>query len=57
MCYTRKEERDLENEARRIIESRLAEEEARHRREGHAGRRKNEGNSLTEKVRELVGAR
>ena len=29
MCYTRKEERDLEREARRITESRLMEKEAR----------------------------
>ena len=40
MCYTRKEERDLEREARRITESRLMEEEARHRHEDHHRRRR-----------------
>jgi hypothetical protein len=35
MCYTRKE-RDLEREAGRITESRLKEEDARHRQEEHA---------------------
>ncbi|MDP9476063.1 MAG: hypothetical protein M3R38_10335 [Actinomycetota bacterium] len=57
MCYTRKEERDLEREARRITESRLMEEEARRRREGHDRRRAGEEKPLTEKVKEVVGAR
>jgi hypothetical protein len=34
MCYTKKD-RELEREARRITESRLMEEEARHRHEDH----------------------
>ena len=58
MCYTRKEERDLEREARRITESRLMEEEARHRHEEHRRRREQEEKKpLTEKVKEMVGAR
>jgi len=57
MCYTRKEERDLEREARRITESKLMEEEARHRREGHERRMERDGKPLTEKVKEMVGAR
>jgi hypothetical protein len=58
MCYTRKEERDLEREARRITESRLMEEEARHRHEEHHRRREQEEKKLlTEKVKEMVGAR
>jgi hypothetical protein len=58
MCYTRKEERDLEREARRITEIRLMEEEARHRREDHDRRRvKEEENPLIEKVKEVVGVR
>ena len=40
MCYTRKEERDLEREASRITERRLMEEEARHRHENHHRRRR-----------------
>jgi hypothetical protein len=57
MCYTRKE-RDLEREARRITESRLMEEEARHRHEQHDRRRRaGEQKPLTEKVKEMVGAR
>ncbi len=55
MCYTRKEERDLEREARRITESRLMEEEARHRQEQHNRRRAEEKKALTEKVKEMVG--
>jgi hypothetical protein len=59
MCYTRKEERDLEREARRITESRLMEEEARHRHEDHQRRRRRaqeeEKKPLTEKVKEMVG--
>ena len=61
MCYTRKEERDLEREARRITEIRLMEEEARHRHEDHKRRRRREQeeekNPLTEKVQEVVGLR
>jgi hypothetical protein len=57
MCYTRKEERDLEREARRITESRLMEEEARHRHENHHRRRRREQEErgpLTEQVKEVV---
>jgi hypothetical protein len=59
MCYTRKEERDLDREARRITESRLLEEEASRREEEHARRRaeKQEEKPLTEKVKEMVGAK
>jgi hypothetical protein len=58
MCYTRKEERDLEREARWITESRLMEEEARHRHEEHRRRREQaEKKPLTEKVKEVVGVR
>jgi hypothetical protein len=58
MCYTRKEERDLEREARRVTESRLMDEDARHRQEEHArGRAIEEKKPLTEKVREVVGVR
>jgi hypothetical protein len=59
MCYTRKEERDLDREARRITESRLLEEEASRREEEHARRRaeEQEEKSLTEKVKEMVGAK
>jgi hypothetical protein len=35
MCYTRKDRDDLKKESRRITESRLIEEEARHRQEEH----------------------
>ncbi len=56
MCYTRKD-RDLEREARRITESRLMEEEARHRHEEHARRRAKEKKPLTEKAREVVDVR
>ena len=57
MCYTRKE-RDLEREAREITESRLMEEEARHRQEEHERRRAKEvGKPLTEKLKEVVGVR
>ena len=56
MCYTRKEERDLERKARRITESRLMEEEARHRHEEH-DRRAKEEKPLTEKVKEVVSLR
>jgi hypothetical protein len=59
MCYTRKEERDLEREARRITESRLMEEEARHRHEDHHRRRREqeENKPLTEQVKEVVGVK
>jgi len=57
MCYTRKD-RNLEKEARRVTESRLMEEGARHRREELDRRRVKEGEkSLTEKVKEVVGVR
>ena len=57
MCYTKKD-RDLEIEARRITESRLMEEEARHRHEDHRRRREQEENKpLTEKVKEVVGVK
>ncbi len=55
MCYT-KRDRDLEKEARRITESRLMEEEARHRHEEHQRRRREqEKKPLTEKGKEVVG--
>jgi hypothetical protein len=59
MCYTRKEERDLDREARRITESRLLEEEASRREEEHARRRaeEQEEKPLIEKVKEMVGAK
>ena len=59
MCYTRKEERDLDREARRITEQRLLEEEASRREEEHARRRaeEQEEKPLTEKVKEMVGAK
>ena len=58
MCYTRKDRDDLEKEARRITESRLMEEEARHRHEDHQRRREQEEKKpLTEKVKEVVGVR
>ena len=59
MCYTKKD-RELENEARRITENRLMEEEARHRYEDHDHRRREqeeEKKPLTEKVKEVVGVR
>jgi hypothetical protein len=58
MCYTKKD-RELEKEARRITESRLMEEEVRHRQEEHDDRRraKEEEKPLTEKVKEVVGLR
>ncbi len=57
MCYTRKEH-DLEREVRRITESRLMKEDARHRQEEHARRRaQEEKKPLTEKVKEMVGTR
>jgi len=58
MCYTKKD-RELEEEARRITESRLIEEEARQRHEDHDRRRREqeENKPLTEKVKEVVGVR
>jgi hypothetical protein len=58
MCYTKKD-RELEKEARRITESRLMEEEARHRHEDHRRRREQEEEKkpLTEKVKEVVGVK
>ena len=57
MCYTNKD-RDLEKkESRRMTESRLMEEEARHRHEEHDRRRAKEEKPLTEKVKEVVGIR
>jgi hypothetical protein len=58
MCYTKKD-RELEKEARRITESRLMEEEARHRHEDHDRRRREqeENKPLTEKVKEVVGVK
>jgi hypothetical protein len=57
MCYTRKD-RDLEREAREITESRLMEEEARHRQEEHErSRAKEEQRPLTEKLKDVVGVR
>jgi hypothetical protein len=57
MCYTKKD-RDLEKkESRRTTESRLMEEEARHRHEEHDWRRAKEEKPLTEKVKEVVGLR
>jgi hypothetical protein len=56
MCYTRRD-RDLEKAARRVTESRLMEEEARHRQEEHDRRRAKEEKPLTEKVKEVVGIR
>ena len=56
MCYTKKD-RELEKEARRITESRLMEEEARHRHEDHHRLRRGqeeEKKPLTEKVKEVV---
>jgi len=59
MCYTRKDHGDLEKEARRITESRLREEEARHRHEDHHRRRREqeENKPLTEQVKEVVGVK
>jgi hypothetical protein len=59
MCYTKKD-RELEKEARTMTESRLMEEEARHRHEDHHRRRRREqedNKPLTEKVKEVVGVK
>jgi protein subunit release factor B len=57
MCYTRKDRDDLNKESRRMTESRLMEEEARHRHEEHDRRRAEEEKPLTEKIKEVVGVR
>ena len=58
MCYTRKDHGDLEKETRTMTESRLMEEEARHRHEEHDRRRaKEEERPLIEKVKEVAGVR
>lgn len=58
MCYTTRDERDLDREARRITENRLLEEEARQRQQEHARRRAEEQEKpLSEKVKEMVGAK
>jgi hypothetical protein len=59
MCYTRRDERELDREARRIAEERLLEEEASRREEEHARRRaeEQEEKPLTTKVKEMVGAK
>jgi hypothetical protein len=59
MCYTKKD-RELDKEARTITESRLMEEEARHRHEDHRRRsrgQEEENKPLTEKVKEVVGVK
>jgi len=56
MCYTKKD-REFYKNARRTTESRLMEEEARHRQEKHDRRRAKEEKHLTEKVKEVVGLR
>jgi hypothetical protein len=58
MCYPKKD-RELEKAARTITESRLMEEEARHRHEDHRRRREQEEENkpLTEKVKEVVGVK
>jgi hypothetical protein len=45
MCHTKKD-RDVEKESRRMTESRLMEEEARHRHEEHDRRRAKEEKPL-----------
>ena len=58
MCYTREDHGDLEKEVRMVTESRLMEEEARHRQEEHDRRRaKEKEKPLIEKVKEVVGVR
>jgi hypothetical protein len=56
MYYTRKDS-DLGREASRVTQSRLMEEEARHRHEEHVMRWSKEPKPLPEKVKEMVGAR
>ena len=58
MCYTAKDRDALKKESLRMTESRLMEEEARHRHEEHDRRRaKEEEKPLIEKVKEVVGVR
>jgi protein subunit release factor B len=59
MCYTRKDRDDLEKkESPRMTESRLMEEEARHRQEERDRRRaKEDERPLIERVKEVVGLR
>jgi hypothetical protein len=60
MCYTRSKDHELEREARRVTETRLMEEEARHRQEEHDRRKRaeqEEEKPLTEKLKEVVGVR
>ena len=54
MCYTRRDQ-SLEREARQVTESRLMEEEIRHRQEEHRRRREREEKPLSEKAKEIVG--
>ncbi len=56
MCYTCRDQ-NLESEARRVTESRLMQEEARHRHEEHRRRREREEKEKppSEKVKEMVG--
>jgi hypothetical protein len=56
MCY-RKKDRELEKEARRITQSKLMEEEARHRHEEHDRRRAKEAKPLTEEAKDVVSLR
>ncbi len=56
MCYTRKD-RNLDREARRVSESTLMKEKARHRQEEHDRRKAKEEKPLTEKVKEVVSVR
>ncbi len=59
MCHHTRKHRDLEHEARRILETRLMEEEARRKRAEEERRiRYIEEHPLTEKVKEMaVGVR
>ena len=59
MCYTKKDHGDLEKEAHTMTESRLMEEEARHRHEDHhrCSREQEENKPLTEQVKEVVGVK
>jgi hypothetical protein len=58
MCHHhRRRDRDLEREAREITESRLMEEEVRHRYEEHDRRKAKEEKPLTERIKEEVGVR
>jgi hypothetical protein len=58
MCHHNgRKDRGLEREALEITESRLMEKEARHRQEQHHRRMAEREKPLTEKVKEMVGAR